>query len=85
MSFITTKLIQHLDKGYEALRQEHYDELFQMRRSSLDTLGKQVLIQTPTDELSGLAEDVLPSGALILRSADGDGVQHTITTGDVAA
>lgn len=75
--------IQQLDKGYEALRQERYDELFQTWRSSLVTLGKHIRVHTPMGELSGLAEDVLPSGALILRSADG--VKHTITTGDVAA
>jgi BirA family biotin operon repressor/biotin-[acetyl-CoA-carboxylase] ligase len=75
--------IQYLDKGYEALRQERYDELFQAWRSSLVTLGKQVRVHTPIGELQGIAEDVLPSGALILRSADGE--RHTITTGDVAA
>jgi len=75
--------IRQLDQGYAMLHQQHYDQLFQSWRACLATLGTQVTIQTPTGELEGIAEDVLPSGALVLRRSGGERV--TVTTGDVAA
>jgi BirA family biotin operon repressor/biotin-[acetyl-CoA-carboxylase] ligase len=44
-------------------------------------LGQEVRVRLPNGELTGVAEDVDHSGALLLRDATGQ--LHTITAGDV--
>ncbi len=48
---------------------------------ALDTLGRKVKVTLPDGELTGTAESVEESGALVLRS--GDGSLRTIPAGDV--
>jgi BirA family biotin operon repressor/biotin-[acetyl-CoA-carboxylase] ligase len=45
------------------------------------TLGRQVRVQQGDQVLDGLAEDIDPQGALLLRTADG--TQHRLLAGDV--
>jgi BirA family biotin operon repressor/biotin-[acetyl-CoA-carboxylase] ligase len=76
-------LLRRLDAGYAALRAGGYEALFADWRAHLDTLGRAVRIVTLTEALEGVAEDVSPTGALLVREADG--ALHTVTTGDVQA
>jgi BirA family biotin operon repressor/biotin-[acetyl-CoA-carboxylase] ligase len=48
------------------------DEPFDVWRSRLVTLGQYVTVSLPNGVRSGIAEDVLPDGALLLRKDNGD-------------
>lgn len=50
-------------------------------RARLITLGRAVSVRTPAGTLDGLAEDVAPDGALLLRLADG--TLRAVRAGDV--
>lgn len=51
-------------------------------RAALDTLGRQVTVQTRTGSLAGIAEDVDEKGNLLLRTPDSN--LHTLAEGDVS-
>lgn len=74
-------ILTRLDYWYIRLQQRQRDHLFATWRDTLATLGQQVQLHTTEGTLSGLAEEVAPSGALLVR--DADGVLHTVTSGDV--
>jgi BirA family transcriptional regulator, biotin operon repressor / biotin---[acetyl-CoA-carboxylase] ligase len=74
-------LLARLDARYRALRQGRREELFAVWRGRLATLGRPAVVRLPHGELRGIAVDVEPSGALLLR--DERGVVHTILAGDV--
>ncbi len=50
-------------------------------QARLDTLGKQVRVQTPNGQIAGLAADIAEDGALIVRLADGSA--QAVQAGDV--
>jgi len=56
---------QRLDQGFPARVIAEWKQL-------TSTLGQWVRIQTTTDSHEGIAIDIEPSGALVLKSADGD-------------
>jgi BirA family transcriptional regulator, biotin operon repressor / biotin---[acetyl-CoA-carboxylase] ligase len=74
-------LLIRLDARYQALRQGQREELFSAWRSQLVTVGQRVSVQLPHGELRGVAEEVEPSGALLVR--DERGGVHTVLAGDV--
>lgn len=74
-------LLLRLDHWYGVLQRGNRDQLFAAWRGLLVTLGQQVTVETASGSLTGLAEDVDPTGALHIRDATGK--LHTITTGDV--
>lgn len=74
-------LLRRLDARYSALRLGRREELLAAWRGRLETLGRRVQVRLPQTTLEGLAEDVDPSGALLLR--DDDGRLHSVTAGDV--
>ncbi len=74
-------LLERLDGRYAALRRGRREELFTAWRDRLAMLGQIVRVRLPGAELSGVAEGVDLSGALLLR--DAGGVLHTILAGDV--
>jgi BirA family biotin operon repressor/biotin-[acetyl-CoA-carboxylase] ligase len=76
-------LLVRLDGGYVALRAGGYGALFAEWRARLATLGESVRVSTPAGIVEGVAEEVTPAGALLVRAADG--ALHTVTTGDVQA
>jgi BirA family biotin operon repressor/biotin-[acetyl-CoA-carboxylase] ligase len=51
-------------------------------RAALDTLGRQVTVQTRSGLLAGIAEDVDEGGNLLLRTPDA--ILHTLAEGDVS-
>ena len=51
-------------------------------RAALDTLGRQVTVQTRNGPLAGIAEDVNEEGSLLLRTPDA--ILHTLAEGDVS-
>ena len=51
-------------------------------RAALDTLGRQVTVQTRSGPLTGIAEDVDEEGDLLLRTPDA--ILHTLPEGDVS-
>jgi len=78
------EIVRRLDNLYAALKAggERAQRLLRDSwRARLVTLGQHVTIQQADTTLTGVAQDVDESGALIL-AAD-DGTRHTITWGDV--
>ena len=76
-------LLQRLDAGYLALRAGQRNALFASWRARLATLGQHVGVRLPAGELRGIAEDVEPTGALLVR--DASGVLHSVLAGDIGA
>ncbi|MFN8504510.1 biotin--[acetyl-CoA-carboxylase] ligase [Kouleothrix sp.] len=74
-------LLSRLDARYLALRQGQRAALFADWRARLATLGQPVQVRLPRGELSGVAEDVEPTGALRVR--DAAGALHVVLAGDV--
>lgn len=74
-------LLQRLDARYSALRLGRREELLATWRDRLETIGRRVQVRLAHTTLEGLAEGVDPSGALLLRDADGR--LHSVTAGDV--
>ncbi|NJO05219.1 MAG: biotin--[acetyl-CoA-carboxylase] ligase [Chloroflexaceae bacterium] len=77
-------LLVRLDDWYTRLESDTATtraNLFDAWRGLLVTIGQRVQVETTSGMLAGLAEDVEPSGALRLRSDNGD--LHTISSGDV--
>ena len=57
------------------------DALVARYRERCVTLGRRVRVEQPSGELVGTAADVQPDGSLVL--VDDEGVDHTVTVGDV--
>lgn len=74
-------LLSRLDARYLDLRRGARSALHQDWRDRLITLGQPVSAETPQGELLGVAIDVTPDGALVLR--DQHGQHHLIAAGDV--
>lgn len=74
-------LLRHLDSWHARLIAGAEQPLFEAWRSRLYTLGREVTVQRPQGLLTGYAEGVDHSGALLVRDATGE--LHTVTTGDV--
>ncbi len=74
-------LLAELDRRYDDLEQPGGSErLIDEYRSTLATLGRAVVVQTPTGDVEGRAETVDDRGALVVVNDDG---RHTFTVGDV--
>lgn len=76
-------LLAQLDAHYAMLRRGQREAIFTAWRARLHTLGQQITLTTANTTLHGIAEDVNPHGALLLRAANG--LLHTVTAGDVGA
>lgn len=74
-------ILRRADAWYTRLQSGDEAALFAAWRARLLTLGRDVRIEMADGSLMGRAEDVDPSGALLVR--DAAGVLHTVTTGDV--
>jgi BirA family biotin operon repressor/biotin-[acetyl-CoA-carboxylase] ligase len=74
-------LLSRLDARYLDLRRGARSALLHDWRERLITLGQPVSAETPQGQLLGVAIDVTPEGALVLR--DQHGQQHLISAGDV--
>lgn len=74
-------LLGRIDAGYAQLRRGQREAIFNAWRARLVTLGHDVTVVTPSGGVTGTAEDVDATGALRLRSNDGQ--LHVITAGDV--
>ncbi|NTW98109.1 MAG: biotin--[acetyl-CoA-carboxylase] ligase, partial [Oscillochloris sp.] len=74
-------LLRHLDGWHARLIAGEEQPLFDAWRARLHTLGREVTVQLPQGALSGRAEGVDRTGALLIR--DEAGALHTVTTGDV--
>jgi BirA family biotin operon repressor/biotin-[acetyl-CoA-carboxylase] ligase len=79
---LLTALLEHFDARYQAMPAGRA-ALLAAWRARLYTLGRSVSIQLAGGMLSGVAEGVSDSGALLVRDAAGR--LHTITAGDVSA
>ncbi len=74
-------LLRRLDTWHARLQSGQGEALFAAWRARLVTLGQRVQIETPGGPVAGVAEDVDPRGALLVR--DAAGVLHSVTAGDV--
>lgn len=74
-------LLRRLDHWHEALRAGRERELFEAWRGWLGGIGEPTLVTTASGAITGVAEGVADSGALLLR--DAQGTLHTISSGDV--
>jgi BirA family biotin operon repressor/biotin-[acetyl-CoA-carboxylase] ligase len=66
---VLLELLARLESRYEMLL--NGEPVFETWRSLLVTLGKEVSVRAGTELYEGLAEDVAPDGALLLRMAGG--------------
>lgn len=75
--------LEELEAGYRYLAPAAggHDRLWEEWKGRLDTLGRQVTVTEGDRRVSGLAEDVLPDGSLVLRRDDGSTL--AIAVGDV--
>lgn len=80
---VLRNFLRSLDVIYAELVADHHEALFASWRERLVTIGSDVRVETPAGLLVGRAEDVEPSGALLVRTSNG--ALHTVTTGDVQA
>jgi BirA family biotin operon repressor/biotin-[acetyl-CoA-carboxylase] ligase len=74
-------LIERLDARYQALTANRQSKLFSDWRGRLAMLGQVVEVRLFDGTIRGIAEDVEPSGALLVRDAGG-GLQRVVA-GDV--
>ena len=74
-------LLQRMEHHYLRLRSGARSTLFDAWRERLTTIGREVRVERSGHWLEGVAEDVSPTGALIVR--DERGVLHTLNAGDV--
>lgn len=72
---LIAKIVSQLDNWIPHLGS---DTLYQAWRSRLDTLGTTVTVEG----ITGIAHDVTPDGALIIRRADG--TDHMVIAGDIS-
>lgn len=75
-------LLQRLDARYNALRRGARSALFEAWRARLRMLGQPVTADTPHGLLVGIADDVMPDGALVICTEEGQ--RHIVTAGDVS-
>lgn len=80
---LAAELLAQVDRRYALLGRGFERELFGEWRRRLDTLGRRVLlIDAGGVSEPGLAEDVTPTGALVMRRDDGS--TRTVHLGDVS-
>lgn len=72
--------LSHADALYQRLRMG--EDLLPLWRARLAWFNRVVRVQTPTEIITGVAQDVDPSGALIVRLEDG--VLRRFSAGDVS-
>lgn len=80
-SALLEALLATFDERYAQLQSGERGLLCADWRARLVRIGESVTVMLPGGELRGIAEDVAPDGALLLR--DAAGVLHTVHTGDV--
>ncbi|MFQ3664400.1 MAG: biotin--[acetyl-CoA-carboxylase] ligase [Chloroflexaceae bacterium] len=73
--------LRRLDHWYTGLSTGNEAALFAAWRTRLLTLGQEVYVETPDGPVTGRAEDVDETGALLVR--DSAGSLHVVATGDV--
>ena len=79
------KLVQHILAELESLYDEFcttgFETIRQRWKTLSNTIGKQVIVSSSTEQLSGMAKDIDSDGALILQKDDGS--LERIIAGDV--
>jgi BirA family biotin operon repressor/biotin-[acetyl-CoA-carboxylase] ligase len=75
-------LLRRLDSRYAQLKAEGPTEIFHEWRTRLDTLRQHVAVEENGHVINGIAEDVTPEGALVLRTSDG--ATRLVTAGNVS-
>ncbi len=74
-------LLAEMESRYVAMGQDGVQAVFEEWRALLETSGRVVQVQTPDETISGYAEGVDASGALLVRRDSGEIVP--VTFGDV--
>lgn len=78
---LAAEMIRALEITDRALLPKHYG-ILNTYRSDCITIGKEVLVHTPAENLQGLAVDVDSDGALVVRFADGS--MRAVQSGEVS-
>lgn len=73
-------VIMEVNHRNTMLANGQYDEILDEWRKLSETLGREVIIQGPKDEMTGLAKDIDENGSLILEMEDGS--TQTVNVGD---
>jgi BirA family biotin operon repressor/biotin-[acetyl-CoA-carboxylase] ligase len=66
------RLLVHMDMYYKTLLASEFNKIIQNWKEKSDTLGRHVKIETQNESIKGIAQDIDDSGALILKTDDGD-------------
>lgn len=73
--------LEEFEELYGCFLNQGFPEILEEWKSSAVTLGKMVTVRQGPREISGLALDVAPDGALLLRTANGELVR--VTSGEI--
>lgn len=79
-ALFTAALLSKLEDWYDTWAEQGFEPVRAAWKSHTSMLGQEVLVRSDAKELRGVAEDIDPSGALLLRT--GDRVER-ILSGDV--
>jgi BirA family biotin operon repressor/biotin-[acetyl-CoA-carboxylase] ligase len=66
------RLLVHMDMYYKMLQASDFDKIVRNWKEKSDTLGRYVKIETQMESIKGIAEDIDETGALILKTDNGD-------------
>ena len=80
-SALAAKMVCALEEMAKNLFSKKYTTM-DTYRSSCVTIGKNVTVHTPTEDLQGIAVDVEPDGGLVVRLSDG--TMRTVQSGEVS-
>lgn len=80
-ALFTAALLTRLEQWLEVHKSEGFEPIRAAWKKHSATLGQEVLVKTERREFTGVAEDIDPSGALLVRTKDG--TVEKVVAGDV--
>jgi BirA family biotin operon repressor/biotin-[acetyl-CoA-carboxylase] ligase len=71
---VCAKLLEHLDRSYEALKKGAYDQLFARWQAYCSSISRIILFNGPDGKSSGVIQAVMPDGGLSVVKQSGETV-----------
>ncbi len=75
-------ILKELEKEYEIYLTEGFPAVLKHWRGLTSTLGQEVMVSSPEESFTGVAEDINQEGCLVVRT--GDGSLRSVMVGDVS-
>ena len=64
-------LLENFENYYDRLQKKQFESILEEWKENSDTLGKNIVINSAGQTISGKAVDLTPEGALVIRQKDG--------------